>query len=257
MFYILIIIVLLIPTTAIVLGLLFVWDKLPKHYFWLLLLVGSSLVFFINKIWLLIGTVFLIPLLILITVVIGLYHAWKKMPKHHFFLLLMAIIISPFLIFKFYERRYTLSYVPDALQVSSISYDNEKSWGFGPGGNEAGIVVYPLSEQVAHQISQQGIKFFNTLPDNIDQEIRDWRGDFGPWSRTPVIPDKQNWSGTEGKLNIYDYICAYGFCIDIDKAVEKQATEIVNSKGNYYAYGRIGLIVVSPQKKVVLFMFNG
>ena len=66
-------------------------------------------------------------------------------------------------------------------------------------------------------------------------------------------------SGVErtGGLDIYDYICAYGFCIEIDEAVRTQAMEIVNSKGNYYAYGRIGLIVVSPSKKLVLYMYNG
>ena len=27
----------------------------------------------------------------------------------------------------------------------------EKSWGFGPGANEAGIRLYPLSEKIANQ----------------------------------------------------------------------------------------------------------
>lgn len=47
------------------------------------------------------------------------------------------------------------------------------------------------------------------------------------------------------------------FCINIDEEVVRQATDIVNSEGNYYAYGRIGLIVVSPSNKIIIYMYNG
>lgn len=159
------------------------------------------------------------------------------------------IIASPIAAFKIYERDFKLSVVPDALQVSSISYSEEESWGFGPGGNEAGIRVYPLSGEIANQITKRGIEFFNNLPANKDQKKRRWRGRYGTWNETPVKE--------EGDLDIYDYICRYGFCIEIDDTVVAQATDIINSEGNYYAYGRIGLIVVSPSKKLVIYMYNG
>jgi hypothetical protein len=47
------------------------------------------------------------------------------------------------------------------------------------------------------------------------------------------------------------------FCIEIDDAIVGQATDIINSEGNYFADGRIGLIVVSPTKNLVLYMYNG
>jgi hypothetical protein len=198
----------------------------------------------------------IILLLILLSiptaVIIGLIYAYKKLSRIYFFLLLFALIMliaAPYAAFKIYERNFMLSAVPDALHVNSISYSKEEAWGFGPGGNEAGIRVYPLSEDVADEISKRGIAFFNNMPPNKNQQNRGWSGRYEKWQQTPIDANN-HWS-------IYNYICAYGFCITIDDAVVKQATEIVNSEGSYYAYGRIGLIVVSPSKKLVIYMYNG
>ena len=58
-------------------------------------------------------------------------------------------------------------------------------------------------------------------------------------------------------LNVTDYICAYGFCIDIPSDRLRQANEIVSKPGSFYARGRIGVIVVSPAQKLVLYFYNG
>lgn len=196
-------------------------------------------------------------LLTLIAIIAGIVFAYKKLSRVYFFLILSMLIASPIAAFKIYERGFKLSVVPDALQVSSISYSEEESWGFGPGGNEAGIRVYPLSEKIANQITKRGIEFFNNLPANKNQQERRWRGQYGSWNETPIKEDRY-WKQKEGEdLEIYDYICRYGFCIKIDDTVVGQVTDIINSEGNYYAYGRIGLIVVSPSKKLVIYMYNG
>ena len=86
---------------------------------------------------------------------------------------------------------------------------------------------------------------------------RSWRGRYQPWHETPA-KESDSWkrNGKTG-LEIYDYICRYGFCIEIDDETVALANVIINSEGSYYAYGRIGLIVVNPAKKVVIYMFNG
>lgn len=150
-------------------------------------------------------------LLTLIAIIAGGIFAFKKLPRSYFFLLLLILIASPIIAFKIYERGFKLSVVPDALQVSSISYSEEESWGFGPGGNEAGIRVYPLSEKFANQITKRGIEFFNNLPPNKNQRKRRWRGRYESWNETPVKEDRY-WKQKEGgALEVYDYICRYGF----------------------------------------------
>ena len=187
----------------------------------------------------------------------GLIWAYKKLPRLYFGLLLFALAAGPYAAFKSYERQFMLSVVPDALHVASISYSEEESWGFGPGGNEAGIRVYPLPSHIADEISQRGIEFFERLPPNQNQQSREWRGRYEKWFQTPIANDRWKPTKETGSLDIYDYICAYGFCIKIDDVVVKQATEIINSAGSYYAFGRIGLIIVSPDKKLVLYLYNG
>jgi len=196
-------------------------------------------------------------MLTLIIIIAGIVFAYKMLTRTHFVILLLILVSSVIVAFKIYERNFKLSVVPDALQVDTISYSKEESWGFGPGGNEAGIRIFPLSDEVANQITKRGIEFFNDLPKNKNQHNRKWRGRYESWTETPVKESEYWKRKNDMGFDICDYICRYGFCIQIDDAVVDQATAIINSKGNYYAYGRIGLIVVSPSKKLVLYMYNG
>lgn len=202
---------------------------------------------------------FLIALLLIAAAFIGgLVFAYRKLPKCIFIALILTLVAVPVASFKMYERRFMLSAVPDALGVSSIVYSKEESWGFGPGGNEAGIRVYPLPEHVSKEIEARGIDFFNTMPPNTDQNEREWRGRYTNWEETPIKTGRHWNLGKEGKLlDIYDYICAYGFCIDIKPEIESLANGIVSAPGSYYAYGRIGVIVVSPGHNLVLYLYNG
>ena len=142
--------------------------------------------------------------------------------------------------------------------MNSVTYNKEESWGFGPGGNEAGIRIYLLPERISSTIKKQGIEFFYNMPQNRSQDGRRWRGLYSNWKETPIKPDK-HWveKKESGQLNIYDYICRYGFCIDIEPAIVKEANYIINTPGSFYAYGRIGLIVVSPERNLVMYLYNG
>lgn len=206
--------------------------------------------------------IFLIPLLLTpIAIVAALIYAYKKLSRSNFLLLLLVMLLlvaAPFAAFKIYERNFLLSFIPDALGVHSISYREEESWGFGPGGNEAGIRVYPLSKEIASQITDHGIAFLHNMPPNQHQRNRRWQGDFSNWSETPIKPG-HHWMPNEKTktFNIYDYICAYGFCIDIKPEIVEEANWIINSPGSYYAYGRIGVIIVSSERKMILYLYNG
>ncbi len=172
-------------------------------------------------------------LLTLIAIIAGLSYAYKEPPRAYFWLLLFALIAGPYAVFKSYERSFMLSVVPDALHVTAISYSKEESWGFGPGGNEAGIRVYPLPEQIANKISQRGIEFFNNLPPNRNQQNQKWRGRYETWSKTPISETKYWKAKNEMKgLDIYDFICRYGFCIGIDPTVVKEANDAVSNGGS-------------------------
>lgn len=187
-----------------------------------------------------------------------LWQAWRHLPRYGFALLLMVLVAMPLFAYRHYERLWALQVVPDALQVDRISYQLEETWGFGPGGNEAGFRVYPLPPAVAAAISQRGLAFFDEMPPNADQAGREWRGDYEQWQATP-LPLDSRWGAAPGQrqLVLGDYICRYGFCIDIDAQLAAQASAALAEPGSYYAYGRIGLLLVSPRQQRVYYLFNG
>lgn len=189
----------------------------------------------------------------------GLLYAARRLKAPYFLLLLAVICLAPYLAYKHTERRWQLQAVPDALQVTTVAYSREESWGFGPGGNEAGFRAYPLPPDIAARIRQRGLGFFDTMPPNTDQDARQWRGQYTHWSVTPVQPDTAGWTLRPGAsmLDVDDYVHRYACCIEIDAKLREQANAIVNSPGSYYAQGRIGMIVVSPAHKLVLYFYNG
>ncbi|SFV01744.1 hypothetical protein SAMN05216350_11360 [Polaromonas sp. YR568] len=187
----------------------------------------------------------------------ALIYAYRKLRIWAFLLLIGVLVFASVAAYKSYERRFYLNHVPDALGVSSITYELQESWGFGPGGNEAGILVYPLSGELSRQVEQGGVQFLQNMPRNQNQETRGWQGNYETWLETPVANPQWKLNAKTGRLDVMDYICVYGFCIDVAPDVVKDANEIVNSAGSYYAQGRIGIIVVSPKKKKILYFYNG
>lgn len=198
--------------------------------------------------------ILLIPLLI----IAGIIYLYKKLSRRTFILLALTLAGGPYLAYKLLERQFMLEAVPDALEVTSIAYQKEESWGFGPGGNEAGVRLYPLPDNIAQTIRQRGMDFFSTMPANHNQQSRDWRGSYDNWKATP-IQASESWGVNQesGRMDVKDYICAYGFCPSIKASVALEMNAIINSPGSYYAYGRIGMIIVSPEKKLVLYFYNG
>lgn len=156
------------------------------------------------------------------------------------------------------ETRHRLAFVPDALEVRQIEYANEASEGLGPGANEAGILVYALPKPIADRIEAEGLAFLDLLPDNTRPRSAAWQGRFEDWQPTPVVPDARWPAGTGGHdAIVYDYVCAYGVCIDIDDAILEDATSALTEHGNYVAYGRIGMLVVSPKRRRAYFLYTG
>ncbi|MFZ6873751.1 hypothetical protein ACO0LF_16955 [Undibacterium sp. Di27W] len=197
---------------------------------------------------------FLIPL----AIIAGIIYLYKKLSRRTFILLAVTVTGVPYLAYKLYERQFMLEAVPDALGVTSIAYQNEQSWGLGPGGNESGIHLYPLPAETNQFILTRGPEFFTNMPANQNQQSRGRRGSYDNWKMTPIAAD-ESWemNKVSGRMEIEDYICRYGFCLSIKRWVLSEANAMINRPGNFYAYGRTGLIVVSPERHLVMYVYNG
>lgn len=159
-------------------------------------------------------------------------------------------------------RQALLSELPEQLNVKEVLYSKVENFGFGigPGSNETGISVFRLPKATAQTIEQTGLTF-GTLPAPTG---KDWHGRFFGWKETPVVITK-NWNGhieinqkvNMRQRNIEEYLNKYGFMIDVDSKRMQLSNDIINQNGNFYAYNRAGIIIVSPKYEVVIFAFAG
>lgn len=174
----------------------------------------------------------------------------------------LPIVICIALFIRNIEIQSNRSYVPEVFQVKKIVYRSEELWGFGPGENETGIIVYELPDAIVNQIILEGLGYLDSLAPQGDAS--DWHGRYEKWFETPVVFN-QEWSSpdsndddSEGFVpRIKTYLLRYGFPIPLNTNVEDMVDKAIQQKGNYYAYGRIGLIIVIPKLHRVVYAYHG
>lgn len=168
----------------------------------------------------------------------------------------VLICIALFAWFKLEERQFRLSHVPEGLNVLTIIYSNERSWGFGPGGNETGLIVYELPETTALEIQKSGIAYFATLPEKA-REVGDWRGSYQTWQATPTfLEGSDSGANRTSSHEIANYLNKHGFGIQIDTQIELEINNAIAKLGSYFAYGRNGILIVIPGSRRVVYAYN-
>lgn len=81
------------------------------------------------------------------------------MAKYRKYAIVIALMVGvPWAGCKLY-RSHHLSFVPEALNVTNVLYVSEQSWGFGPGGNETGLLAFQLPASVAQQVKAHGADY--------------------------------------------------------------------------------------------------
>ena len=106
------------------------------------------------------------------------------------------------------ERQHWLSIPPPELKVGRILYLETDSWGFGPGGNETGVVLYELPQSVSEVIGPEVTQWtLQALPGHLS------------WEATP-LRERAEWFHGEGALpqvdptpipRLHNYLNRYGF----------------------------------------------
>lgn len=147
---------------------------------------------------------------------------------------------------------YALLALPSGTGAWFVSYFNNQTYGVGPGGNETGFNVVLLSRKGAERVAAGGVDWLNAQPGGRIEP--DWRA-------TPV-PRDEFWLGRASSAAgswpeptvraILDY---YGFGIDLPARHREAVDAALNAPGNFYAFGRGGLIVVVVPKAQRAYVF--
>ena len=173
------------------------------------------------------------------------------------YLLAIAILGTAFGGFKYWEKETLLSVVPRGFGVSKIIYRAEESWGFGPGGNETGLIIFELPKSTAEKIVEEGKSYLESTRQN-NGFGESWRGSYEAWYQTPVLVEGDG--GGPNRTRDYEiahYLDRYGFGILIAPDIEQEINDSLSKPGCYLAWGRIGFLLVIPKAKKVVFAYNG
>lgn len=169
----------------------------------------------------------------------------------------LAFGVSIFL--KSCESAHQLSFPPNGLGVSKVLYATEESWGFGPGGNETGVIVYELPESAAGEIEKNGIAYLEKLSQHRTSSANnDWHGVYRHWMPTPILLEgSDNNTNKTLSYDIDEYLNRYGFGININPQVRREINDAISNSGSFAAYGRIGLVIIIPKSRKVIYAYNG
>lgn len=156
------------------------------------------------------------------------------------------------------EDRLWRDRLPSELGRVSTEYRKTADYGFGPGGNSAGIIVFRLEAHSADRLLANGIGPLEQA--GVRPGSRSWR--FWNWRPTPVVFDGR-WTRKGdhvcgGEPGIGAYVDYAAFRCDLDPAVIARVNGILSRPGAYYAYGSASsVILVAPRERLVVLAFNG
>ena len=176
-------------------------------------------------------------------------------------IVLIVLVFAPVILWQTFVYKHHIDFVPKDLGVWRVLYSLEKVWGFGPGGNETGVIVYELPKSSAELIKTQGIEYLSTLPSV--RKGKSWQGIYSTWNTTPVSQKHKNWFEIPTTDNLTEepqlenYLDKYGFGIPVKQSVEEQINEVMSKPGNFFAYGRVGTIIIAPKIHRVSFIYVG
>ncbi|GEN01942.1 hypothetical protein MRA01_64810 [Methylobacterium radiotolerans] len=150
--------------------------------------------------------------------------------------------------------------MPSYLGVESIVYEATDSAGFGPGSNEAGIVIYKIGTYSYNNIKNGGADYLNKQIPPLDEQGRRTRKYH--WNVTPgnfcaIKPRPQEQHSSRCSSDALSFAGAYLPSFSPPKNLVDIANSAINSPGNYYAYFRSAFIILDMDNRYAIFVYSG
>ncbi|MEP1443020.1 MAG: hypothetical protein ABJK39_08425 [Hyphomicrobiales bacterium] len=167
---------------------------------------------------------------------------------------------------KLFVYRHHVNLIPAPLGAWWIQYSAEKSFGFGPSGNEAGIIVFAMPEKTREEIENNGISWLKSLPCAGRKRC------FPNWEPTPVSTevtwaDKDRCSEFRADIHLIlfkngcpsvsGFLGHGGSSLDLDEEIEREINAAIFSKGAFYSISRSRLLLIIPEDNRIVFAYNG
>lgn len=184
---------------------------------------------------------------------------------------ILALPLIGFVAFKVSEHRYLKGFLPPAYGSVVLEDKTSLVAGFGPGGHDAVLAFFRLSDDVASVISHKGQTWLQEAENTI--ELRRSKQS-GEWISTPLTGSQFAWAdelnceaeGSDwwtashtGHLcpGIAAYLRGYGFLDKLDISKTAAVDAILRSKGAYISKRQLGYLIVAPEQRLVVFAHAG
>ncbi len=145
--------------------------------------------------------------------------------------------------------------VPPRAGVGRVVYKQGQAFGFGPGGNEAGVIVFSISHKTADALEKDALSFLHDLP--VSRGCSSYR----EWHETPVAGGIAGEGVTSvNQATTFDgYLNRYGFGFDLPPNLQRMLDRAFVETGSYYALGGCGgdLFIFMPGEYRAAFVYSG
>ena len=183
----------------------------------------------------------------------------------------LALSVIGFIAFKATEVRHLKGFLPPAYGHVDLEDKTTLVAGFGPGGHDAVLAFFHLSEEVASLMAVEGKVWLQDAEKSVELrrsvQVGEWistplTGEVYPWaSASNCAPDVSDWwvaSHTGHSCpGIAAYLREYGFLDPLDVSKTVLVDEILQGEGAFISRRRVGYLIVAPERNLVIFAHAG
>jgi hypothetical protein len=143
-------------------------------------------------------------------------------------------------------RRHHLALLPPALSVTDRLAAYETAAGWGPGGNESGLILYRMPDALAALLAAGEPPAAGALA----------------WQATPFLAEGSS-DGALGPCagddcrSIDRFLWRYGHGVELPQDVEEMVDQALRTPGNRVGVTRSGLVLLIPGEKRVVYAYAG
>lgn len=181
-------------------------------------------------------------------------------------LALVLLILVPSVAWQVFAYRWRQGALPLGVTAPIVQYTVAKTYGFGPGGGAAGIVIYRMDNQTAARLKDRGIAHLSEAarergPLTKRQREKVDRRTYADWRPTPVpLQEIGNSHGDHAfgrEPGLGSYLDRFDFRCRVSPKVISKANRLLAEPGSYYAYrhGRSALVILAPDEREVIFAY--
>lgn len=185
--------------------------------------------------------------------------------------LILTLPIISYIAFKAAEVRHLKGFLPPAYGQVNLEDKTTLIAGFGPGGHDAVLAFFHLSEEVASLVSLEGEVWLENAEDSVEfrRSVQ-----VGEWIPTPLTGDVFAWTNASNcDSDVSDwwlashtghscpgiaaYLRGYGFLDELDVSKTELVDKILRSEGAFISKRRVGYLIVAPDRNLVIFAHAG